>query len=238
MAHLTTRIEVIACYLFLSAHPLAFAQQPEGKAFNPVEKASFHQLVFADEDVAVLNNLYPPKADSGFHAHHRDLFAVIIQPSPSSIQNLGRPLAAAPPAPAGTALYGAAGAEPRVHRVVNDGEGPYQIIVIELRRPKPSGTAPSSRDAAPPYEQILDHPRLRAWRLVLAPGQSAPAIAQANKGVRVVVRGGLLTTSSPGLQDQQLALRPGDFAVQPAGTTRALKNTGPGTLELVEVELK
>jgi hypothetical protein len=40
------------------------------------------------------------------------------------------------------------------------------------------------------------------------------------------------------LQDQQLALRPGDFAVQSAGATRALKNSGTATIELVELELK
>jgi len=79
---------------------------------------------------------------------------------------------------------------------------------------------------------------MRAWRLILEPGQSAPAISQGSKGVRVVVRGGLLTTITSDLQDQQLALRPGDFAVQPADTTRALKNSGTETIELVEMELK
>ena len=95
-------------------------------------------------------------------------------------------------------------------------------------------TAPT----APEYVQIFDNPRMRAWRLILAPGQSAASISQANKGVRVVVRGGLLTTMMPGLQDQQLALRTGDFAVQPVGATRALKNSGTETIELVEIELK
>ncbi len=238
MTRLLRCMGAVGLCLLSAVHPSAFAQQPERTTYNPVEKASFHQLLFADEDLDILNNLYPPKADSGFHAHHRDLFAVIIQASPSSIQNLGKPLAPGPLAPAGTALYGPVGPEPRVHRGVNDGAGPYQIIVVEVRRPKPSGTAVASREGAPPYEQILDNPRMRAWRLVLVPGQSAPAITQVNKGVRIVVRGGLLATTSPGLQDQLLALRPGDVAVQPAGTTRALKNAGTGTIELVELELK
>ena len=90
----------------------------------------------------------------------------------------------------------------------------------------------------PQYVQILDNPRLRAWRLILEPGQSVPAIAQDGKGVRVVVRGGMLTTSMPGLQDQHLALQPGDFAIQPPGETRALANSGTETIELVEMVLK
>jgi hypothetical protein len=135
--------------------------------------------------------------------------------------------------------YSAVGPEPRTHRVVNDSAAnTLQFIVIELRRAKPSGSAIWSRDGVPQYVQVFDNPRMRAWRLILESGQSVPAISQADKGVRVVVRGGLLTTTMPGVQDQQLALRPGDFAVQQAGATRALRNDGADTIELVELELK
>jgi quercetin dioxygenase-like cupin family protein len=224
--------------LLMAVHSSAFAEQPRAEATVPVEHASFHQLVFADEDLAILNNRYPPNGDSGFHTHYRDLFAVIVQPSPSSGQGLGMPMVAAPLHPAGAALYSAVGAEPRTHRVVNGGEGDFHIIVIELRRAQPVGKATPSRDGAPQYTQVLDNPRMRAWRLILEPGQSAPSITQQGKGARVVVRGGLLTTITPGLQDQVLALRPGDFAVQPAGATRAVRNGGTETIELVEMELK
>jgi quercetin dioxygenase-like cupin family protein len=232
------RMAALGFCLYSTAHHAAFAGQPPGEPTVPVEHASFHQLVFADADIAILNNLYPPKGDSGFHTHYRDLFAVIIQPSQSSGQGVGKPLTPAPMYPAGATAYSAVGAEPRTHRVVNGDKDTFQIIVVELRRAKPSGDAIPSRDAAPQYVQILDNARMRAWRLILEPGQSAPAISQAGKGVRVVVRGGLLTTITSGLQDQHLALRPGDFAVQPAGTTRALKNHGTETIELVEMELK
>ena len=225
-------------WLSLTAHTVAFAGQSQSETVVPVEHASFHQLVFADEDIAILNNLYPPNGDSGFHTHYRDLFAVVIQPSQSRGQGLGKPLAAAPMYPAGASLYSAVGAEPRTHRVVNGAKSTYQIIVVELRRSNPSATAISSRDTAPPYEQIVDNPRMRAWRLVLVPGQSVPVVSQGNKGVRVVVRGGLLTTVTSGSQDQHVVLQPGDFAVQPAGTTRGLKNSGTSVIELVEMELK
>ena len=79
---------------------------------------------------------------------------------------------------------------------------------------------------------------MRAWRLILEPGEAAAAISQGGDGVRIVVRGGLLTTSAPGLPDQTLALKAGEFAVQTKGATRALRNSGTETIELVEVELK
>ncbi|MBL8547501.1 MAG: hypothetical protein JNL81_13630 [Hyphomonadaceae bacterium] len=205
-------------------------------AAPPVEHASFHQLVFANDDFAVLNNRYPPGGDSGFHTHYRDIFYVVIQSAPQSGQRVGQPLTAAPLVQVGAAGYSANGLEPRVHRIVNSDEGPSQFIVVELRRPRPRGDAASTREG--PYVQIVDNERMRAWRLILEPGQSVPIISQGGNGVRVVVRGGLLTTSTPDLPDQTLFLRAGDFAVQNSGSTRALRNTGTEAIELVEIELK
>ena len=238
-AHQMKPIGAFGVGLLLAAHTFAFAARPSGVAYVPVEHASFHQLVFADEDFAIINNLYPPKGDSGFHTHDRDLFAVVIEASPSSSQRPGKAPGAAPMTPVGAVAYSAVGPEPRTHRVVNDSAASsMRFIVIELRRPDPAGTASSSRDGVPQYVQVFDNPRMRAWRLILQPGQSVPAIPQVDKGLRVVVRGGLLTTTMPGAQEQQLALRPGDFAVQHAGATRALRNDGTETIELVEIELK
>ncbi|MDX2220371.1 MAG: hypothetical protein SF172_15245 [Burkholderiales bacterium] len=223
---------------FLAAQPFAFAEKPAAATHPPVEHASFHHQVYADEDFSILNNRYPPNGDSGMHTHFLDHLYVAIQPAQVSGQNLGRPLAAMPPVPMGAAGYGAMGNEPRTHRIVNGDKGIAHFVVIELRRAKPLGTPVSSREAAPQYVQIIDNPRLRAWRLILEPGQSAPAITQGNKGVQVVVRGGLLTTVRANSPDQVLFLRPGDVSLQAAGATRALKNGGTETIELVEMELK
>ncbi|MBX3509747.1 MAG: hypothetical protein KF700_01000 [Hyphomonadaceae bacterium] len=231
-----------ALWLVLVFSPTAFAQRIERASADahapPVERASFHQLVFANDDFAVLNNRYPPGGDSGFHTHYRDLFYVVIQSAPSSSQRLGRPLTAAPSAPIGAAGFSPVGGEPRVHRVVNGEEGPSQFIAIELLRPRPAGDAVSSREGAPQYVQIVDNERMRAWRLILERGQSAPAISQGGDGLRVIVRGGLLTTTTPGSPDQTLLVQAGEFALQSGGTTRALHNSGSDTIELVEIELK
>lgn len=228
--------------LSLALHSSACAQtarrdNAEG-AIPPVEHATFHQLMFANEDIAVLNNRYPPGGDSEYHTHYRDLFYVIVQPSESSAQRMGEAPVAVPAPPAGTAGYSPIGAGPRTHRVINSDHGPFQIIVVEIRRAHPLGNAISSREAAPQYVRIVDNARVRAWRLVLEPGQSVPAISQGGNGVRVVVRGGLLTTMTPGLADQTLALAAGDFALQGSGLTRALRNSGTEAIELVEMELK
>lgn len=153
-------------------------------------------------------------------------------------QRVGQPLADAPLMQVGAAGYSANGVEPRVHRIVNSDEGPSQFIVVELRRPRPRGDAVSSRESAPQYAQIVENERMRAWRLILEPGQSVPSISQGGDGLRVVVRGGLLTTTTAGVPDQTLFVQAGDFALQSSGSTRALRNSGTETIELVEIELK
>lgn len=228
--------------LILVFSACAYAQQAPRENADitapPVEQASFHQLMFANEDFAVLSNRYPPGGDSGFHTHYRDIFYVVIQSASSSGQRPGQPLTLAPPVAVGTAGYSAIGAEPRVHRIVNGDEGSSHFIVVELRRASPAGDAVSSREGAPQYEQMVDNERMRAWRLILAPGQFVPSISQGGEGLRVVVRGGLLTTTTAGVPDQTLLVQAGDFAMQSSGSTRALRNSGTETIELVEIELK
>jgi hypothetical protein len=228
------------CFLaltFLSSPVLAASAASAGPIVS-VENATFHQLVFANEDVAILNNLYPAHSDSGFHLHPRELFYVVVAAAKASTQKPGQPLQTPDMAPTGSVGFNVMTSEPFVHRVVNGDRRPYHVIAVEIRRPAPLGAPLSARDQSAGYQQIFDNNRLRAWRIILAPGQATLALTQAANGVRVVVRGGLLLTSHAGIPDQTLALENADFAFQSAGSTRTLRNVGKTTIELVELELK
>ena len=230
---------IAALLILFAMHAANAAQYADQKnAVPPVEHATYHQLVFADKDLAILNNLYPAGSDTGFHQHSRELFYIVIEPAHAGTQKPGKPLITPPMAPAGFVGYNVMTAEPFIHRVVNGDTTPYHVIGIEIRRAKPSGKWRSTRADAPQYVQIFDNPRMRAWRLILEPSQSTLAITTGGNGVRIVVRGGMLTTTAPQQVDQILALRPGDFAIQQSGSTRALRNDGNETIELVEMELK
>jgi hypothetical protein len=222
---------ILAIALVLA--PAAAAPPP---AYPDVQHATYHQLLFANDDVAILNNHYPPQGDSEFHAHGRDLFFVTVTPSTTSAQSPGQPQSSPATRPAGTVGFSAVGANPIVHRVLNHADVPAQFIAVEIRRPRPTGGAVSDRGAG--YVQIVDNDRLRAWRVVLAPGARLPSFTQTGHGVRVVVRGGQLRTVRPGVADQTLLMMPGDASWQAAGETRALVNAGGTEIELVEMELK
>lgn len=224
-----------AVALVLSTAAMA-ANSPATAPYASVEHATFHQLVFANDDVAVLKNLYPPSGDSDYHVHPRELFFVLITAAHMSTQQPGQPLTEPRQLPAGSVGYNLMEAEPFVHRVINNDDQPLGVVAVEIRRLAPSGGPLTER--SDDYVQIFDNPRLRAWRVVIAPGQSVAALTQRANGVRVVVRGGLLLTGRPGIPDQTLALQNGDFAYQEAGETRALHNAGTTNIELVEFELK
>ena len=227
------RLEGLAAGLLL----ISLAGLPAAAAtYPPVEQATFHQLLFANDDVAALKNVYPPHSDSGYHLHQRELFYVVVAPARFGAQKLGQELKTPQMTPAGGVGYNVMTAEPFIHRVVNGDSRTCHIVAIELRRAVPSGSALSTRPAD--YVQIFDNARMRAWRLIVSPGQSVPVMNQGANGVRVVVRGGSLVTSRAGVANQMLELQKGDASMQLPGESRALRNAGATSIELVEIELK
>jgi hypothetical protein len=96
----------------------------------------------------------------------------------------------------------------------------------------------SDRAGVAGYTQIMDNARLRAWRVVLKPGEATGQITQTAAGLRVYVHGGVLAEMAPGSADRGMAPYEGDFIWQDAGQTRAVKNTGTTQIEFVEFELK
>ena len=86
--------------------------------------------------------------------------------------------------------------------------------------------------------QIMDNGRLRAWRVILEPGQSTGQITQSAPGLRVYVRGGVLAEVIPRNADRGMARYEGDFIWKDAGETCSIRNTGTTRLEFVEFEFK
>ena len=101
--------------------------------------------------------------------------------------------------------------------------------------PEPGRYTPSTRP--PKYEVALDNDRVRAWRLKLNPGESAPVIQQTAPGARIVVAGGTVVEQRSGKPDQPMVLKNHDFMMT-AVEERGIENIGNSSIELVEIELK
>ena len=214
--------------------PLAAAQSVAPTI--PVEEASYHVPAFSNDLVTVLNVFIPPHRESGYHRHSLDSVGVLISDTARTGQVLGAEATVTAPRGRGSANFTNYAREPLVHSVAITGEAPFHNIVVELMYPTPGRFTAGTREQG--YTQILDNERVRIWRLVLEPGQSAPAITQSAPGVRVVIDGGELIESVAGRADRHKAPRSGDLYWQDAGTTRAMRNVGTTRIELVELELK
>jgi hypothetical protein len=214
--------------------PLAMAQSV-APTVVPVEAASYHVPAFSNELVTVLNVLIPPHRESGYHRHSLDSVGVLISDTARTGQVLGTAATVTAPRERGSANFTNYAREPLVHNVAVTGDVPFHNIVVALRFPTPGRFAAGARGQG--YTQILDNERVRVWRLVLEPGQSAAAITQSAPGVRVVIDGGELVEVVEG-RDRSMAPRSGEFFWQDAGTTRAVRNAGTTRIELVELELK
>ena len=205
----------------------------------PIEKAPFHLPVFKNEFVTVLKIDVPPHRNTGFHIHTTDSVSVNIEAADMANQLPGEkqtpPQRSKPGQPNFTAY---SKQPPRTHKASNMGETPFHNVSFILNYPAPGRFSPSSRAGVSGYTQIMDNDRVRGWRLVLEPGQTAGAFTQTAPGLRIVLAGSEIAELVPGQPDRGMNLRLGEFYWQDAGVTRAVRNNGTTPLELFEFELK
>jgi quercetin dioxygenase-like cupin family protein len=216
-------------------HPAA--AQVEAAAV-PVDKAPFHVPVFRNEYVALVNVQIPPGRVAGYHIHSLDQISVLVADADTVGQVLGEQPAPARRNPRGNVGFTEYSKKALTHKVSNVGPTPFHNVVITIMYPEPGRFTPGSRADVGSYTQILDNARVRAWRLVLEPGQSAAAITQSAPGIRVVIDGGEIAENVPGEAERGMAPKAGEFFWQQPGVTRAVRNTGTTRVQLVEFELK
>ncbi len=227
----------LVAFAFSLAQP-AMAQTEE--AGVPILEAPYHLPVFTNEYVTVLKILIPPGRNTGYHTHTEDSVSVNIVPADRNNQDLGSTeVTRVPPRQRGRATYTAYSKEgPKTHKATNIGETPFHNVSFIFRNRDPGQYTPSIRANVSAYSQIMDNERVRAWRLVLEPGQSAAGIGQTAPGIRIVLDGGELVETVAGQADRGWMLDSGEFYWQEPGVGRGLRNIGTTRIEIVEFELK
>jgi hypothetical protein len=231
--------------VFASIAVLAFAlaapavAQLEDKPV-PMDKAPFHIPVFQNDYIILLNVNIPPGRNTGYHVHYADSVSLVLMPASQTDQNYGSNEVST----LGTGGEGAVSFSdvtkngPHTHKATNVGPTPFHLISFIFKKLGPVGNTVSDRALVNSYTQIMDNRRIRAWRVILAPGESTGQIMQSAPGLRVYVHGGVLAEVILGNADRGMAPYDGDFIWKDAGETRSIKNTGTMRLEFVEFEFK
>jgi len=224
---------------FVCIVTLPVKAQKEG-AGEPILKAPYHLPVFTNEFVTVLKIFIPPGRNTGYHTHTDDSVSVNMVPADMTNQNYGSSeVTRNERAQRGRATFTAYGKEgPRTHKATNIGQTPFHNVSFIFRNRQPGKFTLSSRANAPGYMQIMDNDRVRGWRLVLEPGQTAPAIMQTAPGLRVVIDGGEIVEIVPGHADRGWMLSSGEFYWQDAGVMRSIRNIGTTRVDIEEFEIK
>jgi len=205
----------------------------------PVDRTPFHVIAFANEYVRMLNAEIPAGRVASYHQHSTDSAFVIVESAKVRAQEMGgEAVERENPTPSGTISYLGYSKKPGIHQVTNVDSTPFHVVGFEIMYPEAGRFAQSSREEVSAYKLVLDNERVRAWRLVLDPGHSAPPITQKAPGVRIVVKGGTLVESEVGYPNHEMVLKSGDFIWQEQDVTRTLRNVGTAQIELVEFELR
>jgi hypothetical protein len=225
-------LSLIALALGLALPAIAQEEVPV-----PMVKAPFHLPVFHNDYVTLLNVNVLPGHTTGYHIHTFDQVSVNLSAADMTNQNFGSKDVSKPQRGESGRVtftdYVKSGM--RTHKAANVGPTPFHNISV-LFTGKPSGIVPAVRGGA--YKQEIDNEKVRVWRLVLEPGQSAPAITQNAPGMRIYLSGSEFTEMVPGSADRTMGPYPGDFFWQDGGVTRTIKNTGATRLEFIEFEIK
>ena len=226
----------------LMACAVALAGPAAAETVLPVEKAPYHRPVFRNDQVLVLSVYQPPGAPHNpevFHTHSLDQIGVLVEAADMRNQVHGAPeLGPARRGERGNVGYTEFSKKSQTHRGQNVGQTAFHNVVVALLQPQSGQFTAGSRANVAAYQQVVDSPRVRAWRLKLDPGQSAAAITQSAPGMRIVVDGGIISETTPDGFERGWGLRMGEFFWQEPGATRAIKNTGTTPITIVEFELK
>ena len=207
-----------------------------------MHNAPFHVPIFANDEAIVLRINIPPSRDTGFHTHYADSVSVNLSPAIRTDQRYGEDKVTGPstsqPVPGRVSFNDVAKNGEYTHKATNVGPTPFHNVSFILKNGRAAGRTVSDRSGAAGFEQVMDNARLRAWRVVLEPGQETGRITQSAPGLRIYVRGGVIDELVPGAAPRGMAPYMGEFIWQDAGQTRAVKNTGSTIVEFVEFELK
>jgi hypothetical protein len=233
---------IMAAFVLLGAAAVGVRAQPGGEGV-PMDRAPFHVPVFENDRVIVLEITIPPGRNTGFHTHFADSLSVNLSPALRTDQRYGSPEITTTTTdnggePGRTSFNNVTEGGRYTHKVTNIGPTRFHLISTILKDREGPATVVSDRSQADGYELILDNSRLRAWRVILRPGETAGEITQLAPALRVYIRGGVLDVRVPGAEDRGMAPYDGNFIWLEPGETRSVTNTGTTIVEFVEFEIK
>jgi hypothetical protein len=230
----------LACWMLVAASASltpAVGAAAEEKAVAAKDEPR-HRPKLENDQVRILDVEIPPGDQTLFHTHDLNYAFLMVNEAHLRNEVAGKPGTTDIKIPAGLVGYYRASEGAYTHRFINIGNDLFRAIGIELLRPAPAPAVSAPLPSSSGYVTVLDNERVRAYRLVLEPGQSAPAVTLQGSSVRVAGTGGKLLQQTPGGEATEIQLEPARFQWRAAPSTHSLENAGATRVEIYEFELK
>ena len=227
---------VLLATLFAGAPWLAAA---EDEPVVPAHQEPRHVPRLVNDRVRVIDVEIPEGERTLFHAHSLDYPYLMVTSVTLENQVYGQAPKDLPITRGLVGYYRASTQGTYTHRFINRGPGTFRAIGIELLQPLAlGGGVTASIPAQPGLVTALDNERVRAYRIVLQPGQSLGPIAIPGPSLRVAMTPGTITDQAPGAAPVPSELAPARFSYSAAARVTTLVNRGDQPVELVEFEFK
>ncbi len=213
----------LAC-LALIASPLPAAETPV-----PVQQEPFHQTVFENTWLRVIDVQVPVGKTTKYHVHVLPSVIVYLTKAANRSQTWGETTTTPRATTLGDSRYAPYDVTALTHQVTNPGPAHFRVLDIELL--KPAGPTPVPPLATPNAQLRWDEKLVRSYSVSLPSGGQLAVPATANAHLVVGIAG----TAAAGARRE---LRNGDYEFQGPNTAFQIRNAGPDQVELVLLELK
>lgn len=124
------------------------------------------------------------------------------------------------------------------HRFINLGPGTFRAIGIELLKPRSGGNPSPPLPDQHGLSTVLDNERVRAYRIVLEPGQSLGPLRIQGPSLRIALTPGTVADQLAGQDTTETSVTPAQFTFSESTRITTLSNHGKEPLELVEFEFR
>jgi hypothetical protein len=206
-------------------------------AVIPAQQEPRHRPKLENEYVRVLDVEIPAGDQTLFHTHALNYAYLMVNAASLRNEVPGKPPVEIK-IPAGLVGYYRASEGAYTHRFTNIGDGTFRAIGIELMRTAPGATVTPPLPEQSGYVTVLDNERVRAYRVILEPGQSTSNVALAGPSIRVAGTAGNILQQAPGAQPVAVSLAPAQFEFRSGAAEHSLKNVGDARVEIYEFQLK
>jgi hypothetical protein len=208
----------------------ALSGQETGEVRNPgnvvpITDEPAHKIRFDNGLVRMYEVVLKPGEATLMHEHLADNFTVFFRNARILIEPFGVVEPTVIEVVPGGVGFTSTAEGPYSHRVVSGGDETFHVIAMELLTPPPAKAAHPAPRSGAAFDLVLENNRGRAYRIMLAPGESTGSFTRPAGTALFAVSAGRISETPEGKPSRLWDFETADFRRFDAGETLSIRNT-------------